>query len=229
MAEVSVEVSATDCTDLAKVLVRADPGGALAAALDVPFGRAVRDGNDALVVRTAPDAWLLLAAADLATPLVRRVEALGAGEFASVVDVTHGHALARLTGTTAAVVLAKLCAIDLADPATPDGNTFRSLVAGVAVTVVRDDARPGRLTAGSAGATPAGGRDARPGRLTVSPTASLASLDRSDALGSAGATPAGGRDAERERSYLLLCDRSYRQYLRDVLTDAGEEFGLAWT
>lgn len=166
------EVRAIDCTDLTKVLVRADPGGALAAALDVPFGRAVRDSHGALVVRTAPDTWLLLASAGPATP--RRIGALGAGEFASVVDVTHGYALARLTGPAAAAVLAKLCAIDLADPATPDGTAFRSLVAGVPATVIRDDTGP-------------------------------------------------------ERSYVVQCDRSYRQYLREVLTDAGDEFGLAWT
>ncbi|MGH3683252.1 MAG: hypothetical protein ACRDT2_23750, partial [Natronosporangium sp.] len=60
------EVIALDRTDrTVKVLVRADPGGALAAALAVPFGRAARDGDGALVVRTAPDAWLLLASADL--------------------------------------------------------------------------------------------------------------------------------------------------------------------
>lgn len=176
-AAIPAEVSGTDCTDrTAKLLVRADPAGALAAALDVPFGRAVRDGDGALVARTAPDAWLLLAAGP-ATPLVRRIEALGAGEFASVVDVTHGHALVRLTGTAAAAVLAKLCAIDLADPATPDGTAFRSLVAGVPATVIHD-ARP---------------------------------------------------DTGPDRSYLVQCDRSYRQYLREVLTDAGDEFGLAWT
>jgi heterotetrameric sarcosine oxidase gamma subunit len=190
----------TDCTDQPLVLVRADPGGALAAALDVPNGRAARDGDGALVVRTAPDAWLLLAPAATATSVVRRIEALGEAEFASVFDVTHGHALVRLTGPAAASVLARVCAIDLADAATPDGTAFRSLVAGIAATVVRDDTGPGRWTG--------------------LPAASLASLDRSDALGSAGATPAGGRDADGERSYLVQCDRSYGRYLVDVLTDA---------
>jgi heterotetrameric sarcosine oxidase gamma subunit len=176
------EVTLTDCTDQALVLVRAAPGGAVAAALDVPLGRAARDGDSALVVRTAPDAWLLLAPAGAAPPVAGLTE----DDFASVFDVTHGSRLIRLTGPAAASVLARVCAIDLADAVTPDGTAFRSLVAGVAATVVRDDAGPGRLTAGSAGAT-----------------------------------PAGGRDADGERSYLVRCDRSYGQYLVDVLTDAG--------
>jgi heterotetrameric sarcosine oxidase gamma subunit len=160
------EAKLTDCTDQPLVLVRADPGGALAAVLGVPNGRAARDGDGALVIRTAPDAWLLLAPPGTVTSAIRRIEALGEGEFASVFDVTHGHALVRLTGPAAASVLARVCAIDLADAATPDGTAFRSLVAGIAATVVRDD-------------------------------------------------------ADGERSYLVQCDRSYGQYLVDVLTDAG--------
>jgi sarcosine oxidase gamma subunit len=40
-------------------------------------------------------------------------------------------------------VLAKVCAIDLADPVTPDGAAFRSSVARVVTDVTRDDqARP---------------------------------------------------------------------------------------
>jgi heterotetrameric sarcosine oxidase gamma subunit len=85
-----------------------------------------------------------------------------------VVDVTHAHALLRLTGTAASGVLEKLCPVDLADPVTPDGAAFRSLVAGVTATVVRDDVEGGR-------------------------------------------------------SYLLQCGRSYGQYLRDALLDAGTE------
>jgi heterotetrameric sarcosine oxidase gamma subunit len=81
------------------------------------------------------------------------------------VDVTHAHWFGRLSGVGAASVLASVCAIDLADPVNPHGTTFRTLVAGIPATVIRDD------IAG-------------------------------------------------ERSYLVLCDRSYGQYLIDTLTDA---------
>lgn len=158
----------TDCTDWAKVLVRAAPAGSVAARLDVPFGRTTRDRAGVLVVRTAPDAWTLLASDGPADAVVNHMEALADGEFASVVDVTHGYALVQLTGAKAEPVLASLCAIDLADTTTPDGTAFRSLVAGIIATVIRDD-------------------------------------------------------EVGEPAYLLQCDRSYGQYLVDVLTDA--EFG----
>lgn len=129
------EASLTDCTDdLAKLLVRAD-SPAVAAALAVPLGRAARDRDGTLVVRTAPDAWLLLAPAGVAPTFPPP----DSGEFTSVFDVTHGYALVRLTGPGAAEVLARLCPIDLTRA--PDGAAFRSLLAGIAATVVRDDDR----------------------------------------------------------------------------------------
>lgn len=134
------DVRLTDCTDGAKVLVRADPDGATAAALGVRLGRAVRDGDGVLVVRTAPDAWLLLAPAGRpVAPLAAGVEAAAGGEFVSAVDVTHGHALVRLRGAAAAPVLSSVCAIDLTDAATRQGAVFRSLLAGISATIIRDD------------------------------------------------------------------------------------------
>jgi heterotetrameric sarcosine oxidase gamma subunit len=60
-------------------------------------------------------------------------------EFVSVIDLTHGRALVRLTGDQAPDLLATLCPADLHDDMTPDGSAFRSPVAGVATDVVRDD------------------------------------------------------------------------------------------
>jgi len=61
------------------------------------------------------------------------------GEFISVVDVTHGRALIRLTGVLAARLLAKVCPIDFSERVTPHGAAFRSSVAALATDVVRDD------------------------------------------------------------------------------------------
>jgi heterotetrameric sarcosine oxidase gamma subunit len=132
------EVTLIDRTGQAVVLVRASPGGEVAAGLGVPPGRAARTGDGTLVVRTAPDAWLLLAGP---ASRFRPIEA--AGEFVNVFDLTHGYALLRLTGRDAAGVLARVCAIDLSDAASPDGTAFRALVAGLAATVVRDDGAAG--------------------------------------------------------------------------------------
>lgn len=133
-----------DRTAAAKVLVRAAPDGRVAGTLGIPYGRASRDvpGMSAgtLVVGLLPGGWLLVAPPGSASVVVQHVEAGRADEFASVVDVTHGHTLMRLTGSDAAGVLAKLCSIDLADAATPDGAAVRTLVAGLTATVIRDDA-----------------------------------------------------------------------------------------
>lgn len=56
-----------------------------------------------------------------------------------VVDLTHVRAMFRLTGTDARRVIAKLCALDLADHMFPDLAAARTLFAGVATELVRDD------------------------------------------------------------------------------------------
>jgi sarcosine oxidase subunit alpha len=124
-----------DLSALAKVVVRAPLGGGVAAALGVRFGRTTRDG-DVLVVGAGPGEWLVLGEPDAA-----RWERLVAasGEFASVVDLTHGRALLRLTGPRAADLLARVCALDLSDDAVPDGAALRTSVAGVVTDLVRDD------------------------------------------------------------------------------------------
>lgn len=153
------------------MLVRADSEGGVATSLGVPCGRAARDGTGALVAGVVPGGWLILVRSGSAAEVVRRVEAELVGDrLVSVVDVTHGHAMLRLAGPGSVAVLEKLCMVDLAEAVTPDGAVFRSLLAGLTATVIRDD-EPGR------------------------------------------------------RSYLLLCDRSYGQYLVDVLVDAGAVLG----
>lgn len=127
-----------DQTPLAKVLVRAQPDGQAADRLGVPFGRARRDSHGALVVGSGPGEWLLIAACGTAAEVSSRVERSD-DRLVSVLDLTHGRALVRLSGVVADQVLSKVCAIDLADRITPDGAAFRSSVAKLATDVVRDD------------------------------------------------------------------------------------------
>jgi heterotetrameric sarcosine oxidase gamma subunit len=133
----------TDVTPLAKVLVRAPADGAVARALGVPFGRAARDRDGALVTGSGPGEWLVLGPAGGQSALRQRLAELtapaAARELVTVLDLTHARALLRLTGPAAAGVLAKVCAIDLADSVTPDGTAFRSSVARVVTDVARDD------------------------------------------------------------------------------------------
>lgn len=135
----------TDCTPLAKLAVKASYDGPMAQALAVPFGRAstVRADeavtDDVLLAGSGPGEWLALGPPDSQLRLARWLTRLAAGvdELVTVVDLTHGRALIRLTGARAADVLARECALDL--DARPTGTALRTAVAGLATDVVRDD------------------------------------------------------------------------------------------
>lgn len=152
-----------DHTPLAKVHLRAPWNGAMAKALGVPFGRTGRDsagpgGDDPhepprsregewLIVGSGPGEWFVLAPPGATVPVADWLAKLAADaapeEFVSVVDLTHGRALVRVTGQDAAELLARLCGADLHDEMAPDGAALRSAVAGVATDIIRDD-RAGR-------------------------------------------------------------------------------------
>lgn len=138
----------TDHTPLTKVAVKAQWDGAMAEILDVRFGRVARqpwerEGSSVGVLLTGsgPGEWLALAAPGEHTRVVDWLEraAARADELVSVVDMTHGRALLRLTGATAPALLAKECGVDLDDAVCPDASALRSSVAGVATDLVRDD------------------------------------------------------------------------------------------
>ena len=142
-AGAAAALTLTDCTPLTKVQLRAPTGGEVAALIGVPYGRAARDAHGTLVVGSGPGEWLLLAPPGQAGALESRLEqavAQAPGESVTWVDLTHGRALIRLCGSSAASVLAKVCGIDLSDGITPDGAAFRTSVAALATDVIRDDA-----------------------------------------------------------------------------------------
>jgi heterotetrameric sarcosine oxidase gamma subunit len=163
-----------DLSALAKTLVRAPASGAMAGALGVPFARAARDASGALVTGSGPGEWTILGPVAAGLAQRARLEAVAAGlaggELITVLDLTHGRALLRLTGPASADLLAKVCAIDLAGHRTPNGTALRTSIAKLVTDLVRDD-------------------------------------------------------QEAVPSYLLHCERSYGQYLWDVLLDAGLEVG----
>jgi heterotetrameric sarcosine oxidase gamma subunit len=126
-----------DLSPLTKVLIRADPDGPFAARLAVPTGTARRAPEGALTASARPGEWLVLAAAGGRAPGLAVPDG---SELVTVVDLTHGRALIRLTGTRADAVLAKLCGVNLADRAMPDGSALGTSVARVATDIVRNDA-----------------------------------------------------------------------------------------
>lgn len=64
---------------------------------------------------------------------------IGGRPDGDVVDLTSVRAMFRLTGVDAPGLLAKICALDLGDDVFPEGAAARTLVAGVATELVRDD------------------------------------------------------------------------------------------
>ena len=135
----AADLKIIDCTPLAKVLVLASTEGELARALRVPYGRAARDAYETLVVGSGPGEWLLLAEPGTSAAVTQRVEEVKGERLVSVFDATHARALVRITGARTPDLLAKVCAIDLADEVTPNGAAFRSSVAKLETDVVRDD------------------------------------------------------------------------------------------
>lgn len=57
----------------------------------------------------------------------------------SAVDLTHVRAMFRLTGIDAATLINRVCALDLSDGMFPNGAAARTLFAGVATEIIRDD------------------------------------------------------------------------------------------
>jgi heterotetrameric sarcosine oxidase gamma subunit len=135
----TASLTLSDQTPLAKVLVHADPDGLYASAAPVDFGRATHVDTDGLEVGSGVGEWLLLGPVGSAGQLIERARSRAGADFVSIVDLTHGRALVRLTGADAAAVLSKVCGVDLVDHVTPNLKAFRSVMAKVVTDVVRDD------------------------------------------------------------------------------------------
>ena len=124
-----------DCTPLAKILVRAasDP-------FEIPAGRTSRPFKEVLAAACRPEEWVLYAAPGSAAEVIEKVKKRApARQLVTVLDVTHGRALVRLSGSRAPELLAKLCAIDLSDAVTPNASALRTSVAKLTTELVRDD------------------------------------------------------------------------------------------
>ena len=90
---------------------------------EVPLGRAGHQG-ELLAFAVSPGEWIVIG---------------GRPSGDDVVDLTHVRAAFRLTGVGARSLLEHVCAIDLSESMTPDGAAARTLIAGVATELVRDD------------------------------------------------------------------------------------------
>ncbi|MAG04066.1 MAG: hypothetical protein CL406_05570 [Acidimicrobiaceae bacterium] len=134
-------LSLEDASASTKVLVRAARNTAAGAHLKVTYGRSRHRRDGTLICGSRPGEWTLLADPGRGAELVASLPDEG---FVSVVDITHGRAMFRLSGADSIGVLAKVCNIDLADDMTPDGAVFSGSVAKVTCDLVRDDRDAGR-------------------------------------------------------------------------------------
>ncbi len=134
-------ISLEDISDCTKVLVRAGRGTAAGVHLKVTYGRSRRRRDGTLICGSRPDEWTLLAGPGQGAAVVGSVSDEG---FVSIVDISHGRAMLRISGSDSVDVLAKVCNVDLADDMTPDGAVFSGSVAKVTCDLVRDDRDAGR-------------------------------------------------------------------------------------
>lgn len=122
----SAALRLADLSPLTKVAVKAEMPP-----FDVEYGHSSRLG-EWLVIGSGPGEWTLLGPIGV----TRKIDTTG---FVTVIDLTHGRALVRLTGDQAANVLEKVCSIDLTDSMCPNGAAFRASVANLVTDVIRDD------------------------------------------------------------------------------------------
>jgi heterotetrameric sarcosine oxidase gamma subunit len=136
----AADLELIDCMPLTKVLVRAAASGAVADLLKTPFGKTSRRFRGVLTTACRPEEWTLYAVPGSAPRLIDKVRKRAPQEeHVTVLDITHGRSLVRLTGSKAPDVLCKLCGIDLSDTVTPSGAALRTSVAKLTVELVRDD------------------------------------------------------------------------------------------
>ncbi|MPY94541.1 MAG: hypothetical protein GEV08_16225 [Acidimicrobiia bacterium] len=127
-----------DCSSVTKFEVQADPTGALAGQLAVAVGESELFEAGIVGASPAPGEWHLFVPG-ATDGLLRLLEGVAAEEFVTVVEVTHGRALLRLSGLDAPRVLSLLCGLDLSDAAYPSGRVTVAPVAGTRTLVLRDD------------------------------------------------------------------------------------------
>ena len=135
------DVAVADLSAVAKVLVKAPPEPTVEAALGARFARAAWVG-DHLVTGAAPGEWLVLAPVGAADGTVQHYRSLltdATDGLTTVMDLTHGRALMRVSGKAAPDLLRRVTAVDLDDRFVPQGGALRTSLARVVTDVVRDD------------------------------------------------------------------------------------------
>ena len=129
-------VTLADAYATTKVQVRAGAGTAAAAALGVPYGSSSQSASGDLVCGTRPDEWTIYGEPGRSGAIAASVSTEG---FVTVIDITHGRAMLRISGSNATLALSKICNLDLSDELTPNGAVFSGSLGAVGCDWVRND------------------------------------------------------------------------------------------
>ncbi len=99
-------------------------------------------GDDLTAIWLGPDEWLLLAEPDASGSLAGELQTALAGHFASVIDISAGQTVIRLSGPSALDVLARSCALDLHPTDFPPGACAQTLLARAQALLIAVDGTP---------------------------------------------------------------------------------------
>ncbi len=133
---VSPTVRITDASELAKVAVKGASSTNLATQLAaITPGHSTMRGT-VLIGSVRPGEWLYIGPLDAVGAAVADLDLAG---HTAVTDVTHARSAVRITGSSAADLLARCCSLDFADAMFPDEATATGSVASVRCDIVRND------------------------------------------------------------------------------------------
>jgi heterotetrameric sarcosine oxidase gamma subunit len=127
-----------DLTACAKILLRGAPNPASSEFLP-QFGRAQRVAAGPLILAAIPDQWLLIGTPAAASAIRDWLRSNLNGSPVMLSDLTHARALLRLAGARSAMLLSKICGINLGAASFPCGRVVRSSLAKVTCEIARDD------------------------------------------------------------------------------------------
>ncbi|MDE2903464.1 MAG: sarcosine oxidase subunit gamma [Chloroflexota bacterium] len=99
-------------------------------------------GDDLTAIWLGPDEWLLLAEHGQSGTLIADLQAALAGHVASVVDISAGQTVIRLSGPSTLDVLARGCALDLHSSVFPPGACAQTLLARAQALLLAVDDTP---------------------------------------------------------------------------------------
>lgn len=127
-----------DLTACAKLLLRGVATPTLGDLLP-PFGYARRATASPLILASLPGQWLLIGPPGALPNIQAWIASILDHSPLTLTDLTHARVLLRLAGAESAMLLSKVCAINFAAAAFPDGRALRSSLAKVPCEIVRDD------------------------------------------------------------------------------------------